>query len=155
MLQYQLEYAAWANRRILNAAGPLTAEELTYDFKSSERSILGTLVHIYRADRIWLARMNGELVDFSSPGDEALSSLLEHWPSLGERWLKWAQHADENAELAYQDLRGNRWTQPVWQIVHHVVNHATHHRGQAIGFIRTLGHTPPNVDSITFARERL
>jgi uncharacterized damage-inducible protein DinB len=32
------------------------------------------------------------------------------------------------------------------------VNHGTHHRGQVVGFLRALGHTPPVVDLIHFYR---
>jgi uncharacterized damage-inducible protein DinB len=55
--------------------------------------------------------------------------------------------------LEYQDLKGNPWRQSVWQIVLHVVNHATHHRGQVSGFLRSMGHTPPPVDLIAYYRQ--
>jgi len=35
-----------------------------------------------------------------------------------------------------------------------VVNHATHHRGQAVGFIRAMGHQPPKLDLIFYYREQ-
>jgi len=41
---------------------------------------------------------------------------------------------------------------PLWQILLHVVNHATHHRGQVSGFLRAMGHTPPPLDLIAFYR---
>jgi uncharacterized damage-inducible protein DinB len=50
-------------------------------------------------------------------------------------------------------MRGNPWTQPLWEIVLHVVNHGTHHRGQAAGFLRSLGHTPPKLDLIFYYRQ--
>jgi hypothetical protein len=59
------------------------------------------------------------------------------------------------AKITYSDLKGNPYTQPIWTIVLQVVNHSSHHRGQAVGFIRALGHTPPNVDLITFSRQRI
>ena len=41
-----------------------------------------------------------------------------------------------------------------WQIVTHVVNHGTHHRGQVSGFLRTMGHTPPPLDLSFYYREQ-
>jgi uncharacterized damage-inducible protein DinB len=55
--------------------------------------------------------------------------------------------------IHYQDMKGNSYTSTLWEIVLHVVNHATHHRGQVAGFLRTLGHTPPPLDLIRFYRE--
>ncbi len=156
LLGYQIEFSAWANERVLSAAAKLSAEELEHDFKSSENSVRGTLTHIYRSERMWLARIEGTPVDYRVPGDDTLSALVERWPATSRHWIRWSQTlTDESAiaQLTYQDLRDNSWTQPLWKVILHVVNHSTHHRGQAIGFIRALNHTPPNVDSITFARE--
>jgi uncharacterized damage-inducible protein DinB len=156
ILRYQIESAAWANQRVLSAASKLTPEELNRDFHSSERSVLGTLVHIFRAERMWLSRIEGPLVEYRVAGDDTLSALEVTWPRVNEKWIEWAGRlTDEGAQsqLSYRDLRGNEWTMPLWKIVLHVVNHSTHHRGQAIGFMRSLGYTPPNTDSISFARQ--
>ena len=70
-------------------------------------------------------------------------------------WREWAKPlTDESvaASVSFTDLKGNPHTQPLWQIILHVVNHGTHHRGQVSGFLRTLGHTPPPLDLIAFYR---
>lgn len=155
ILQYQVRYAAWANERMLTAAGQLTAEDLTRDFGTADKSVLGTLAHVYRAERVWLARMQGEPVDFQVPGDDRLEALGANWPTLSARWMAWSDALSEDAavrELSFKDRKGNEWSLAPWKIVLHVVNHSTHHRGQVAGFLRALGQTPPSVDSIVFAR---
>jgi uncharacterized damage-inducible protein DinB len=42
--------------------------------------------------------------------------------------------------------------EPDWKLVFHVVNHATHHRGQVAGFLRTMGRVPPPLDLIAYYR---
>ena len=54
------------------------------------------------------------------------------------------------AEISYKDMRGNPWRQPLGQLVLHVVNHGTHHRGQVAGFMRTMGHIPPKLDLVHY-----
>ena len=56
------------------------------------------------------------------------------------------------APIAYDDFKGNPWKTPAWQVILHVVNHATHHRGQAAGFIRAMGKTPPVLDLMAYYR---
>jgi uncharacterized damage-inducible protein DinB len=156
LLHYQIAYDSWANQRALSAANKLTPEELDRDFSSSEKSIRGTLAHIYRAEKVWLSRLDGSPVEFRVEGEDSMDALSRNWPRMNQRWIEWSQTVtDQSAvtEITYKDLRNNVWTQSVWKIVLHVVNHSTHHRGQAMGFIRALGHTPPGVDSIAFARE--
>lgn len=155
LLRYHIEFAGWANARVLSAASELSAGELEYDFKTSEHCVRSTLAHIYRAERVWLERIEGRQADFRVEGDDTMLALSTNWPLIDNRWIRWAQALTEQdplVELTYQDLRGNTWTQTIWKIILHVVNHSTHHRGQVIGFIRALGHTPPNVDSIMFDR---
>lgn len=56
------------------------------------------------------------------------------------------------AGVSYKDLSGNPWTTPLWQIVLHVVNHGTHHRGAVSGFLRAMGHPPPALDLMAYYR---
>jgi len=155
-LRTHLKYTAWATARIVEAAAALTPEELTRDHKSADKHVLGTLVHVYAADRAWLNRIDGRAPEpFLVPERDMHLSVLQHdWPALLDRWQAWAAALTDAGPLAhYQDLQGRPHATPLWQIVLHVVNHATHHRGQAAAMIRAMGHTPPPLDLIRFYRE--
>jgi uncharacterized damage-inducible protein DinB len=156
-LRLHLDYTQWASLRLLDAVAALTPEELNRDFATSERSVLGTLVHIFAADRIWLYRLTGgSNPGFVSDADRSLAVLQTDWPAVLERWRLWAANLTDEAAQAqchYIDLKGNPYSQPVWQLLLHLVNHGTHHRGQASGFLRAMGHTPPPLDLVFFYRE--
>lgn len=156
VLRFELDYTAWASQKLLDAAADLTEEELNRDFGSSEHSYLGTLLHVFGADRIWLYRLaGGENPGGLSPADRSLAVLQNDWPAIHERWRIWAAELTEeraDAMLDYRDLKGNPYRQPVWQLVLHMVNHGTHHRGQAVGFLRAMGKVPPSVDLIYYLR---
>lgn len=152
-----LDYSAWASQRLLDAAAELTEDELNRDFGTSEHSVLGTLVHVFAADRVWLYRLaGGENPGFVSDADRSFAVLENDWPAIHERWRIWAAELTDEAALApleYRDMKGNPYCQPVWQLVFHVVNHGTHHRGQVSGFLRAMGKTPPPVDLIHYYRQ--
>ena len=102
--------------------------------------------------------MTGAPQLFISDADRHLSVLQNDWPALLDRWKEWAAGlTDEQvlAPLAYTDLSGRPWSQPIWQLVLHVVNHGTHHRGQVNGFLRAMGHKPPGIDLVYYYREML
>lgn len=140
----------------MDAAAKLSEEELTRDFKTADRTVLDTLVHIYAADRIWLARVLGETrTSFSGPEDRDLALLQTEWPALHQRWKLWLRDfTDDDASrvIEYKDMKGRPYSQPVWQILLHMVNHGTHHRGQVSGFLRAMDKTPPPLDLIGYYR---
>ncbi|HYL73902.1 MAG TPA: DinB family protein [Bryobacteraceae bacterium] len=155
-LRIHLDYTAWASKRLMDAAAGLGEEDLTRDFKTSDKCVLDTLVHVFAADRIWLARIQGATrATFIDEEDRKFSALQKAWPALHQRWKEWAaplSDRDAVAQISYRDMKGNPYTQPLWQILLHVVNHGTHHRGQAAGFLRAMGHTPPPLDLIAYYR---
>jgi uncharacterized damage-inducible protein DinB len=157
-LRSHFDYTAWASRRLVSAVSSLPAEELKKDFQTADHSILGTLVHVYAADRLWLGRIQGNLpARFIDPEKDMRMDVLQNdWPQLHSQWQGWtAGHDDDSLrqKLSYKDLKGNPYETPLWQIVLHVVNHGTHHRGQVSGFLRALGYTPPPLDLIFYYRE--
>lgn len=156
LLRTHVRYSTWASARLVEAAGTLSPDELVRDFQSADKSVLGTLAHVYAADRVWLGRIEGRPpARFLDPEvDVRLDVLQRDWPTLLGRWQAWVDGLqDAAATVAYQDLKGNPYTTPLWQIVLHVVNHGTHHRGQVSAMLRAMGHTPPPLDLIRFYRE--
>ncbi len=156
-LRTHLDYTSFASRRLVEAAANLSPVELIRDFHTADHSVLGTLAHIYAADRVWLGRIHGHPpLKFLDPEVDLHLHVLEtDWPLILDRWKDWAMSlTDDSARssLAFTDLKGNRHEQPIWQIVLHVVNHGTHHRGQVSGMLRTMGHTPPPLDLIAYYR---
>ena len=81
-LRSHIDYTAWASGLLLESARQLSSEELNRDFGTADKSVLGTLVHIFAGDRIWLERMQGvsraALVD---PGDHDFAVLQQAWPA--------------------------------------------------------------------------
>jgi uncharacterized damage-inducible protein DinB len=154
-LRDHLEYSAWATRRLLDAAARLSPAELSRDFGTSERSILGTLAHTFGGDRLWLARVAGGPQHGLTDADREFSTIQREWPAVHDGWREWARGMTDESVLTvldYRDLEGNPWRQSLWQIGLHVVNHGTHHRGQVSGFLRSIGYTPPQLDLIAYYR---
>jgi uncharacterized damage-inducible protein DinB len=158
-LQHHIGYNVWASRRLLQAVSGLSTEELSRDFGTADKSILGTLAHLYAAEKNWLARMQEgrAAMQGRTAEDNQMETLLPKWTEVQEDWKAWVNQLPPEAPdrvMEYVDLRDNQWAQPLWQILLHVVNHSTHHRGQVSGFLRALGKTPPPLDFIVFVREQ-
>ena len=154
-LRTHLDYTIWASQRLLQAAAQLSEEELNRDFGTADRSVLGSLTHVSRADQAWLARVTGN-PNPQFPTETSLAALQADWPAVHSRWQAWALSLTDQsalAEIVYQDLKGRTWKQPLWQLVLHVVNHGAHHRGQVSGFLRAMGHAPPPLDLVFYYRE--
>ena len=156
-LRTHLDYTNWASARLLEAAAKLTPEELTRDFGTADKNVVGSLAHIYAADRIWMHRIEGRPpVKFITDEDRDLALLNREWPALLDAWKQWAAGLNDRTlgeSASYKDLKGNPYTTPYWQIILHVVNHGTHHRGQVSGFLRALGHVPPPLDLMAYYRQ--
>ena len=151
VLKQHIAYTRWATDRLMRTVEQISAEHLTHDFQTADRTILNTLVHTFGADRVWLKRVRGEpITAFLTDEDRQLATLQRDWPGVIDGWRALVDEPER--VIHYQDMKGNPYTSRLWEIVLHVVNHGTHHRGQVSGFLRALGHAPPQLDLIRFYR---
>jgi uncharacterized damage-inducible protein DinB len=153
-LAAHLRYSAWASKRLLDFAASVPGEHVERQIANSHGGILKTFQHIYYADRVWLSRMEGAPTAFADPEPgPSLADLDSAWWPLLRRFAQWAAGQDPKRVIAYRNLAGEAYERTVHQVVTHVVNHGTYHRGQIAAMLRQLGHVPPYTDLIYFQDE--
>jgi uncharacterized damage-inducible protein DinB len=153
-LRTGLEYTAWAAGRLIDAVSPLSPEQLNRDFATADKSVLGTLVHNFGVDRAWLKFLTVGLAEpLVEESEKNLDFLRGAWPAVFDGWRAYlARFDDATTAVGGRGRKGNEFNAPLWQVVLHLVNHGTHHRGQISGFLRALGTTPPPLDFLYFCR---
>ncbi len=153
-----LQFHRWATQRIVEAARPLSAEQLHKDHGTSFKSIYGTLVHIYQADSAWVGRIfgNPDSQTNTYPPKAELNELASDWFVLLDQAVEWSgklSEAEWGGVVSYKDSRGNAHQTALLPIIMHLVNHGSYHRGQVSQLLRQSGQVPPSTDLINFYRQ--
>ncbi|PYR58006.1 MAG: damage-inducible protein DinB [Acidobacteria bacterium] len=157
-LRLLLDYHYWARDRMLEAVVPLAPEQFTRDMGSSFRSIRDTLAHIYAAEWAWYSRWVGHSPTALLPSDmfPDVISLRATWTDHEAKmraYLETLGEAGLTRVIEYKLLNGQAGASPFWQMLQHVVNHASYHRGQVTTMLRQMGAAPGKpMDLIAFYR---
>jgi uncharacterized damage-inducible protein DinB len=151
-----LDYQRWATTKTLDSVAKLTDEQLHRDLGSSFKSVFETLVHLHGADRAWLGRVNGESPSRPNPNDyPSLKVLHAAWDVVLDGWKTTvSKFENPKLEIQYKSYDGLPFSSLLEEIVKHVVNHGTYHRGQVAAMQRMLGGEAVGTDLIAFYRTR-
>jgi uncharacterized damage-inducible protein DinB len=154
-----INFHYWGRNRILDAVDLITPEQFTKEVGGSFGSVRNTLVHTLSAECVWLARWKSEtspgwLVPDTFPTNAAVrTAWIDHERKLRSLFETMDEHGIQRV-MPYKTLDGQDAASPLWQMLQHVVNHATYHRGQVTTLLRQLGAAPPlSTDLIRFYRE--
>jgi uncharacterized damage-inducible protein DinB len=152
-------YNRWANAILYAAAMDLPDEAYRRAAGVFFGSLHGTLNHLLTIDRLWLRRLTAE-------GDHPdrlnaiihydLADLARARVAEDERLIAVVSGYDD-ADLdrlhPYQTTRGQPQAQRLADILLHLFNHQTHHRGQAHAcYSIVTGAEPPSLDLLAFQR---
>jgi len=116
----------------------------------SERSI-PLLSHCINAHQIWNSRIlaTEPLPVFEKHSLETCRTLdLSNYNDT----LIILSEKDFNMLIAYTNSKGHTYTNSVQEILFHIANHYTHHKGQLISDLRQHGIEPPVTDYIFYKR---
>jgi uncharacterized damage-inducible protein DinB len=155
-----IDYNYWARDRILASVEPLPAEQLSRSLGSSFASVLDTLIHVHFAEWIWHQRWLG-----TSPaagpdrsGLVSIAALRDAWHPLEKEIRAFVESLGAPGlarVIEYRTMNGQPGASPYWQMIVHVVNHGSYHRGQIATMLRQLGAKPAqSTDMIVFFREQ-
>jgi uncharacterized damage-inducible protein DinB len=157
-LQTMIDYHYWARDRLLEAVEPLSAEQYSRDLGSSFKSIRETMTHLYAAEWAWYERWHGvsptSLLTADRFGD--LATLRQAWAEHERKMRAFVDGLsgdDVGRVIEFRLFNGAAGASPIWQMVQHVVNHASYHRGQITTMLRQLGAAPAkSMDMIAYFR---
>ncbi len=152
-------YNRWANARLYEAAFALSDDDYRRDVGAFFKSLHGTLNHLLLTDRMWFKRLTGD-GDHPNKLDAIIHNDL--------RALA-ASRADEDDRIVayvaslspealdgmhgYTTTSGQPFEQKRRDILAHIFNHQTHHRGQAHMILSVVtGREPPVLDMLAMQR---
>lgn len=150
------DYHWWANRRLFDVAAGLGAGvEREVGRQFSFPTLRGMFAHIYGADWIWFERWNGRSPT-KVPGPDDIgrfTALRERWDALEKeqrRFVEGLTAADLGRVIDYRNTEGRPFRAPLWGLLQHVPNHATHHRSEAATMITMISGSPPDTGMNTY-----
>jgi uncharacterized damage-inducible protein DinB len=153
-------YNAWANRLLFEAVAALPEAEATKERPSLFRNMVHTLNHIYIIDLVWRAHLEGREHGFTARNTPEHPPLAELWRKQREvdAWyVAWSDALTDAAlgeRVAFTLIGGNRGVMTRGQILLHVVNHTTYHRGFVADLFYQVPARPPLTDLPVFLREQ-
>jgi uncharacterized damage-inducible protein DinB len=154
-----MRYMAWANYRIFEAVAALPEGEATKPRRSVFKNIVHTLNHVYVIDSIFQAHLEGREHGFTArntPDYPPLDDLRDKQRALDDWYIAWSDRLTE-AELErkvhFTFVGGGEGAMTCAEIVMHLANHTTYHRGYIADMLYQVPATPPTTDLTVFLRD--
>jgi uncharacterized damage-inducible protein DinB len=152
-------YNSWANNLLTGVIAGLPEEKQQAEITSSFPGLFKTVAHIWDAESMWWQRMK-LLEHVSRPSESFTGDFRELVSSLQKQdrdWSEWINNASElmlEHEFIYYNTKKEKFRQPVFQMLLHMFNHGSYHRGQLVTMLRQLGcEKIPPTDYIVWARK--
>ena len=160
LLSQMAAYNIWANQKLLDLILALPEEKQKQDLPSSFKSLYTTIFHMWDAESIWWQRMKLH-ERIIRPSDNANSSMKDVAHGLlqqNQQWQEWVNTSTEpilDHVFQYYNQKKESFKQPIFQMLLHVFNHGTYHRGQLVNMLRQLGSEKiPETDFIVWCRKK-
>jgi len=152
-------YKAWADRLFFQSLAALPEAVLKEHQPIVFGSMLRTLNHVYCMDQVWKAHLEGVPHSFKTrnpvdcPAFEMLRTAQE---DIDDWYVQYMQSLDEtslNETVHFTFIGGGEGAMSRADILMHVVNHTTYHRGHVATMMYNISAYPPTTDLPVFLRE--
>ena len=152
-------YNAWADKMIYAAVEALPEGEAIKPRNTLFKNIVHMLNHNYVIDRIFQAHLEGREHGYAARNTPDHPPLPELWTAQAavDHWyIAWSDRVTEaelDEKLAFTFVGGGAGAMTRAEIVLHVVNHTSYHRGFVADLFYQVPAKPPTTDLPVFLRD--
>jgi uncharacterized damage-inducible protein DinB len=153
------DYTYWAYRRVWGCIETLTDAQFMQPVDYAFGSIRGQVVHTMSAEWLWFSRIRGNspkamLTETEYPDRNAVRAKWDTIETEIRGWLGSLTDPMLESMMSYQTVKGEPFTQPLWTILLHAVNHGTDHRAQTLFMLYRLGAPTVEQDFVFYWRQK-
>jgi uncharacterized damage-inducible protein DinB len=152
-----MRYKAWANELVFAAAAKLPEAELTAPRKIVFGNLLRTLNHVYSMDEVWRAHLEGRPHGHTTRNPEGcppLPRLRDAQAGMDTWFVGYADSLSREDEIInFHFIGGGAGSMTRRDILLHIANHGTYHRGNVASMMYQAGVAPPTTDLPVFLKQ--
>jgi uncharacterized damage-inducible protein DinB len=158
-LRIMTRYSAWANELIFGAVSTLPPAEVTRPRTGAFKNIVHTLNHNYVVDQIFQAHLQGRPHGFTARNTAESPPLSDLWTAqraIDDWFVSYSDAANERElgeVIHFEFVGGGAGAMTRGEMVLHVVNHTTYHRGFVTTCFYQIPTRPPTTDLPVFLRD--
>jgi uncharacterized damage-inducible protein DinB len=151
-------YSAWANSLLYMALSEVPQIELTQPRQIVFGNLLRTLNHVHTMDLVWQAHLEGLAHGFTTRTPDVVVSFAELHAAQAALDGWYNRYAEEMSDRLGEELieftfiGGGDGSMTRGDILLHVVNHTTYHRGHIAAMMYQIPALPPTTDLPVFLR---
>ncbi|MES2562525.1 MAG: DinB family protein [Pseudomonadota bacterium] len=152
-------YNAWANKLFFDAVAKLPEGEATKPRTTLFKNIIHTLNHNYVIDLIFQAHLQGREHGFTARNTQehpSLQVLAQAQAELDRWYIDWSDAVTDAAldeKVDFTFVGGGPGAMTRAQMLLHIVNHTSYHRGFAADLFYQVPAKPPTTDLPVFLRD--
>ncbi|MDB5901403.1 MAG: damage-inducible protein DinB [Betaproteobacteria bacterium] len=152
-------YNRWANEVFFKAVAELPAEEITKPRQTLFKNIVHTLNHNYVIDCIFRAHLEGREHGYTARNTvepPSLDELRRSQRDVDAWYVDWSDAVTDAAldeKISFTFVGGGAGVMTREQILMHLVNHTSYHRGFAADLFYQIPAKPPTTDLTVFLRD--
>jgi uncharacterized damage-inducible protein DinB len=158
-LQILTRYKSWANEIIFSTVASLPESESLKERLTRYKNMVYTLNHVYVIDLVFKAHLSGYDHGFSARNTKSHPpfSELRELVKVTDQW--YVELSDDYSPEQLQEIvnfkfiGGGEGAMTREEMILHIVNHGTYHRGLVADMLYQVPLVPPSTDLPVFLRE--
>lgn len=160
IVQMLMHYKFWANNLFFDAISNLPPEEIIKERDNLFKNMLRCLNHIYIVDQIWQAHLEERTHNFTDRNPEeypTLEQLRKQQDSIDKWYIDYSLKLSQEElkkQINYKLINGTPGVMTREEILFHIINHTTYHRGFLADMFYQIPVKPPATDLPIFLQNK-